>query len=270
MLVASVFLIRTFLTSFLMNPLGQATVSLDWAGYTVTTSSLNPQPVLIGVNGSWTVPTVSASIGDTYSAAWIGIGGQLEGDSTLIQVGTEHDSISGQPEYSAWYELLPNDSVTITTINVSPGDEITASINLTDSNTNEWIVEINDVTQGQEFSENFFYVSSKLSAEWVVERPTVGNHLSTLADFGHVTFTNASARTDTSVEKINDFSFSQVIMQDRQNRQLVTVSSLSSDGSSFTVSYLSSVAATQRQLDRFLEIKVAVTPKNTVPFGCAL
>jgi hypothetical protein len=258
MLVASVFLIRTFIISFLTNPMGQATASLDWAGYTVTSSSFNPQPVLIGVNGSWIVSTVSVSIDDTYSAAWIGIGGQLEGDYTLIQVGTEHDSINGRPAYSAWYELLPNDSVTITTINVSPGDEITASIDLADSNANEWTVEINDVTQGQEFRENFFYVSSRLSAEWVVERPTVGSHISTIANFGHVTFTNASARTDTSVGKINDFSFSQVIMQDRQNRQLVTVSSLSSDGSSFTVNYLSSVTATQSKLKGFLDFIIAV------------
>jgi hypothetical protein len=190
---------------------------------------------VVGVSGSWTVPGVHVSQGDTFSAAWIGIGGQF--DETLIQTGTEQDSISGQDTYSAWYELVPNDSITITTINVSPGDKITASINLVDSATNEWSIEINDVTTGQGFKQNFFYNSSRLSAEWIVERPTVDSSLSTLADFGSITFTDSNATMDTNVGTISNFPFSRVIMQNRQNIELVAVSSLSRDGSSFTVKY---------------------------------
>jgi hypothetical protein len=123
---------------------------------------------------------------------------------------------------------------------VSPGDVITASINLVNSDANEWAIQIYDVTNGQGFTQNFVYNSSQLSAEWIVERPTVNNRLSTLADFGSITFTGSNARINANVGTIGSFPFSQLIISNRRNLQLTTVSSLSSDGSSFTVSYLTS------------------------------
>jgi hypothetical protein len=206
---------------------------------------------VVGVQASWTVPRVNVSQKDGFSAAWIGIGGQL--DDTLIQTGTEQDSISGQEQYSAWYELLPYDSVPIPTIDVSWGDNITASITLVNSDTDAWSVQISDLTTGQSFQENFFYSSSRLSAEWIVERPTINNSLSALANFGNVTFTNASATISSTVGTIGNFSFTQVTMQNRQNIQLVTVSSLSPDGSSFTVNYTDSPVMAQNQLSGLLK-----------------
>jgi hypothetical protein len=238
MLVVSAFLALTFVSQFLTNPASQTVVSLDWAGYVVASDLVNPQPVITGVNGSWIVPIVHVSANDAFSAAWIGIGGESEG--TLIQVGTEHDAISGQTVYSVWYELLPEYSVTIDAINVSAGDSISASITLVDSATNEWSIRIRDDTRGQSFKQNFLYGSSRLSAEWIVERPTVNNRVSTLANFGNITFTNASANTSASTNAgaISDFPFSQTVMYNRQNRQLVTVSPLSAHDSAFTVAYL--------------------------------
>jgi hypothetical protein len=121
--IASLFLLSIFLTPFFKSsPQGQSILlTSDWSGYVVASGLMNPQSQVIGVNGSWTVPKVSVSMGDSFSAAWLGIGGQF--DHTLIQAGTEHDSINGQEEYSVWYELLPNDSVTITAMNVSPEDD---------------------------------------------------------------------------------------------------------------------------------------------------
>jgi hypothetical protein len=237
--ITSLFLLSILLTSFFSgSPQGQSILTSDWAGYVVASDLVNPQPQVIGVNGSWTVPKVSVSMVDSFSAAWIGIGGQF--DETLIQAGTEQDSINGQEEYSVWYELLPNDTVTITTLNVSPGDVITASINLVNSDANEWTIQIYDVTNGQGFNQNFVYDSSLLSAEWIVERPTVNNRLSTLADFGSVTFAGSSVKIGTNVGTIGSFPFSQLIISNRQNVQLTAISSLSSDGSSFTVNYLTS------------------------------
>jgi hypothetical protein len=236
MLTVSLSLIVSFTHVFLRSPIGQNIASSDWSGYVVLSDSTNPQPIMKNISGSWVVPTVKASQKDAFSAVWIGIGGQL--DDTLIQTGTEHDSVDGQAVYSAWYELLPYYSVTIDIINVSAGDEITASIALTDSAINEWLLQISDVTSGESFSKNFFYDSSRLSAEWIVERPIVNNTLSTLADFESVTFTDLKVSTDTDTGSIIDFSFSRVAMYDRQNRQLVTVSSLDSKGSSFTVDYI--------------------------------
>lgn len=207
---------------------------------------------------------VSVSQGNTFSATWIGIGG-LQGDATLIQTGTEQDSIGGSETYSAWYELLPHDAVTISTVDVSAGDEITASINLVDSATNLWSIEIEDITTSQMFKENFFYASSRLSAEWIVERPAVGSSsFSTLANFGSVTFTDSRIIMNNTVGTISNFPFARVIMENRQNRKLVTVSSLSSDGSSFTVTYLSSAYTLQSMMNKVLENEIAVAIRKVV------
>ncbi len=260
MLVASLSLLVTFLRPFSSPLTAQTFASLDWSGYSVTSDLSNPQPVVTGVSGSWTVPKVTVSQTDAFSATWVGIGGQL--DETLIQTGTEHDSINGTEAYSVWYELLPSISVTIGTVNISPGDKITASIKLVDSATSEWTIEIADITNGQSFQENIQYDSSRLSAEWIVERPTVDHSLSVLADFGSATFTTSSATIQDNVGSIKAFPYAQIIMQDRQNRALVTVSPLSSDGSSFTVTYSNGQASTQSQLNEPLENRIATKPTN--------
>jgi hypothetical protein len=186
------------------------------------------------------VPKVATTTVDSFSAAWIGIGGQME--TTLIQAGSEQDSIGGQAVYSLWYELLPANSITIPDVKVLPGDQITASIQLLDSKTNTWLVNIADLTAGTCFTQNcttqnLDYNSSRLTAEWIMERPTVNNQISDLSNFGTITFNNISAMVGSKVGTANAFPNYQVIMQDRQNNQLVKVSSLNRDGSSFTVSY---------------------------------
>lgn len=156
----------------------------------------------------------------------------------MIQTGTEQECVDGQVYYFAWYELLPDYMVTIHSINVWPGDKVAASINLVDSAANEWVIQISDVTRGQTFKQSFNYNCSRLSAEWIVERPTVNNKLSTLADFGNVTLTECRATIETNVGTISTFPYVQAVMYNRPNTQLVEVSPLSYDGSSFTVSYL--------------------------------
>ena len=93
----------------------------NWAGYIVASDLQNPQASITSISASWTVPAVTISTQDTFSAIWIGIGGFF--DNTLIQAGTEQDSIQGQSEYSAWLELLPQNSFTIDTLSVSPGPQ---------------------------------------------------------------------------------------------------------------------------------------------------
>jgi hypothetical protein len=235
MLLFSFITIGLVTETFLRPPVGTELTSSDWGGYSITSDRINPSPVFRSIRASWTAPAVTASSADTFSAVWIGIGGQL--DDTLIQTGTEQDSISGQTSYSAWYELLPADSITIFTINVSAGDEISASIALVDSSSHQWLVQITDVTSGQSFNQTFFYVSSRLSAEWIIERPTVNNALGALANFGIVDFRNTEASTDSKTGTVTDFPFSHITMIDRRNNPLVDVS-LFSQQSGFTVTYL--------------------------------
>lgn len=234
LLVASLTILSSVITPFLKTLKTQSLVSFDWAGYTVSSNPILPRSIVSGVNGSWIVPSVSPAVEDTYSATWIGIGGQNE--NTLIQIGSEQDSIGGKPAYWVWYEMLPDDSITIQNFPVSAGDQITASITLQNSNTNEWLMKIDDTTSGGTFSQIFTYNSSRLTAEWIVERPTVNNQLSTLSDFGAITFTNISARINNSEGNLNAYYNYLILMEDRQNNQLVNVSDYTTDGSSFTIS----------------------------------
>jgi hypothetical protein len=261
-LIVALFLTSIFLHLFFTSSNNR--ISPNWAGYSVASDFADPQPVIVGMNGSWTVPTVSVSQRNVFSAIWIGIGGVF--DNTLIQTGTEQDSNHGNVMYSAWYELLPNGSVTITTISVSAGDEITASISLINSTTNMWSIEMADVNNGQSFQRNVVYNSSRLSAEWIVERPTLNYQvepLGPLADFGSVTFTNSRITTNTSAGTIGNFPSVRFIMQN-----LVTVSSLSSNGSSFTVTYLSGAGTTQSMMNEVLRDKIAATSQKRILITC--
>ena len=235
LLIGSLTILSSVVTPFLKTLQTENLISLEWGGYGVSSNVLFPQAVVSSVSGTWNIPTVTVSGLNTFSAAWIGIGGQT--DLTLIQVGTEHDSIAGQAVYNLWYEMLPANSITIPNINVSPGDEINASITLVNSNTNTWQIAILDTTTGQGFNQNFEYNSTRLTAEWIIERPTVNNQISTLANFGSVTFNNANAKLDGTTGSISAFPNYEILMENRQNAQLVTVSGLSRDGSNFTVSY---------------------------------
>jgi hypothetical protein len=211
-------------------------VSLNWSGYSVVSDLKNPQPPVTSVNGSWAVPEVKVSIDNTFSAEWIGVGGQF--DQTLIQTGTGQDSVGGQEFYRVWYELAPGNLVTIQSFDVSPGDRISASIFLVDPDTNTWHIEISDDTNGLSFSTNLVHVSNPLSAEWIVERPTVADRTEVLADFGQVTFTECSAKVGGKLGAIDSFPFNKIVMHDSRSVQLVNVSDLADSGSSFTVAYL--------------------------------
>ena len=214
----------------------QTVMGVDWSGYSVASSLKNPQPTVTAVSGTWTVPSLTVTPGFSYSASWIGIGGQF--DQTLIQTGTEHDITNGQENYSAWYEILPASPVYLT-MSVSPGDTITASIKLQDATTNTWSISIRDTTNGQSYQTNVQYDSSMQSAEWIVERPTVGNRIGLLSDFGSVTFTNCNAIIGSKTGSILEFPSSDFIMNNRQNNPLVAVSAPSTNGTSFTVTFVS-------------------------------
>ncbi len=122
------------------------------------------------------VPQLNVSAGDGYSSVWIGIGGQSE--KSLIQVGTEQDLSGGQETYNAWYELLPDFSVTINGLTISPGDTIVASLTLTNAKANIWNIELSDSTNGQTFNLNVNYNSTLSSGEWILERPSINNQIS--------------------------------------------------------------------------------------------
>jgi hypothetical protein len=219
------------------------TKTVNWAGYAVSSDLQNPQPTVTGITASWNVPTIAASANDTFSAVWIGIGGQF--DQTLIQCGTRQDFVNGKMQYAAWYELLPSTSVTIRMLNVSPGDLMQASIQLSDATLNQWVLNLTDRTNGQSFQRTFTYASSQLWAEWIVERPTVNNVISHLANFGNITFFDCTVTLGSATGGIGSFPANEVVMYSSTSSgssslQLTDVLALNTDLNSFTIKYLAS------------------------------
>ncbi len=215
----------------------QRLTSSDWSGYTVSTDLLSPQVAVTSVSGSWVIPEVAASAGNSYSAAWIGVGGQYDG--ALIQTGTVHSWVNGAANYMAWYELLPQNSVQLS-MTISPGDVMRASITLQDAASQTWVIEITDTSNGQTFKQSFSYNTTRLSAEWIVERPIVYNRSSTFASFGRITFKDCSAILSGRTGSITDFPHSTFSLIGRMNNYLDAVSDTSNGGSSFTVDFISS------------------------------
>jgi hypothetical protein len=230
-------------------PQTNATETVNWAGYVVASNFQTPQANVTGISASWVVPKVSqSSTSNTYSAIWIGIGGQFN-DTTLIQCGTEQDSADTNARYYAWYELLPNSSIEIPQISVLPGDHMQASIQLENETSSQWVVNITDTTQSQSFQSTFTYHSSQLSAEWIIERPTIesprGDTISELTNFGTVNFTNCSATIASVTGNIASFPWEALTMYtstlpQRSSIQLTDVSELNPGGSSFTINWLAS------------------------------
>jgi hypothetical protein len=213
----------------------------QWSGYMVAPDVQDQSPLVKSVNASWRVPEINPSENNTFSGVWVGIGGY--GEDTLIQTGTEQECIDGKVTYYSWYELLPAHLVRISDLNVRPSDVIMASISLASQNSNTWLIEINDVTRGEHFKKTVVYNSSMLSAEWIVERPLVNDGISTLSNFGNVTFTECQATVNGVIGTIGNFSYTRLIMHE-DDIPLVTVSSLNEMRAGFTVNYIETSTVT--------------------------
>lgn len=171
--------------------------STNWAGYAIH----RPGVTFREVSGTWTQPTATCVAGQpTYSAAWIGLGGYKPTSQALEQIGTELDcNAAGKDKSSAWYELVPAASQTIS-LPVSPGDVMHATVTVTGHRV---VLDLQNLTQHRNFHKVLDAPSIDVtSAEWIVEAPSecVNNFACQalpLANFGSVTFDSASATTTT-------------------------------------------------------------------------
>jgi Tfp pilus assembly protein PilW len=199
--------------------------SFNWAGYAATGGNFT------SVTGSWIVPSVTNQTRLSADAAWVGIGGVNSQD--LIQAGTQAiTNNAGQTTYQAWYEILPNSSVSIP-ITVRPGDSVTASIQ--NQGNNLWNISLKDITSGQNFQINIPYTSSFSSAEWIQEMPSSPNGFIPLDNFGSLQFTAASAVQDGNTVTPGQSGAQPMTMINTSGQTLATVSALGDDGASFTV-----------------------------------
>jgi hypothetical protein len=166
----------------------QQSASANWAGYVVKQANFS------SVSGSWVVPSVASS-SQGYSATWVGLGGASSSSQSLEQVGTGSDTVNGRTSYYAWYELVPAASVKLN-LSIHAGDHVSGRVTVKGTTIT---TTLSDVTTGKSATKTLHMSNpDTTSAEWIVEAPSAsagggGYSQLPLAQFGKVTFTNASA-----------------------------------------------------------------------------
>ena len=231
-----------------------ASVSSNWAGYAVVPSA-GGRSAFSSISGSWTVPAATCSDrGDTYSAAWVGLGGFHESSHALEQIGTDADcSRSGGAVYSGWYELVPAAPVALK-LKVHAGNAMVASVTV---KAHDVTLRIRDLSTGKIFTrtQRVSRIDSS-SAEWIVEAPSVCVTTNicrtlTLTDFGSVAFSDLSATAGGQTGPVEDplWSATELELREAQNfpvgprasaasiSAVAVPSALSSGGSAFAVSW---------------------------------
>ncbi len=248
-----------------VRPDGSAT-SENWSGYVVT----GVKGSVTDIRGSWMVPAVTCSGSEaTYSNSWVGIDGYPSTNTTLEQIGTESDCQVDEngtltPVYYAWYEFIPNELVEqkIEDVTLQPGDQIFAEVSFTGG---QFTVTLWDETPppGETTPQTPFEWSEKVngaqqsSADWIAEAPLSKNADGTLsvlplANFGTVSYGNTFTGMPETCFATLGGQTNPIGMFPAASQIQITMTSdgtstgnpeaipspLSTDGSSFSVSYV--------------------------------
>lgn len=186
-------------------------VSRNWSGYIVPSSS----PVTT-VSGTFTVPRLNCKhTKNAGESIWVGTGG-VPGFGDLLQTGVRSDCVGGvQDNNPSWWEQfppLPETTFDATTLPVSAGDSIQASVSKNDDGS--WTTRLDNLTKGisgvmttgghygtkadsnwsvwlkdQGPAATLSYAGGT-TAEWIVEDFGFSNgKFAPFADFGKVAFT---------------------------------------------------------------------------------
>jgi hypothetical protein len=224
--------------------------SSNWSGYADTNDTFN------SVASTWTEPTVNCSSSGTSgggllgglfggptaaSSFWVGLDGY--NSTSVEQIGTDSDCNSGTPAYYAWYEMYPNPSVQLPSqYPVSPGDVMVGWVASNSSGTS-FILALRDTTKGWLFQTTQTGGGfSRSSAEVIAEAPSACTLLFcsevALANFGQVNYSgstvyNNAGRTGT----LSSFNANEITMVSQTGTKMATPSSLSPDGSAFSVTW---------------------------------
>jgi hypothetical protein len=242
---------------------GEST-SANWSGYVANGSPSGEPAQFSNVAGSWVEPRADCSSGDGDAAFWVGLGGASDGPAALEQVGTQVDcSAGGAGEHYAWYELVPAAPIRLD-VAIRPGDRVSARVAVTGTAVT---VSLSDQSTGASATKTLEMNNPDTSsAEWIAEVPSVcqGSDASitgnctpvSLANFGSVTFTGASATASGSAGAISSANWTAQAVQlngssgagsgypgiaylgaSGAGSASATPSPLSTDGSSFSVAW---------------------------------
>ena len=210
-----------------------AQASSNWAGYVAqggpytdvsgvfNVASLYGSQPLVSQNGSVTSAT----------SEWIGIDGYLQSSTSIIQTGVVLSPVANTNSYTinAWWETYPNPAQIVSALTVSPNDVINASI--AQVSPGIWSISLDDITNGQTFSQQVSYTGQLSTAEWIVEAPEINARPTTLSPFSQVSFTTSESPTAGSS------SFIPLEMVQGPPATVVAYPSVLSPTNSFSVTY---------------------------------
>ncbi|HSW80398.1 MAG TPA: G1 family glutamic endopeptidase [Candidatus Saccharimonadales bacterium] len=205
--------------------------STNWSGYASATNLKSAQINSVSnVAAQWSVPAVTCTPGNQYSAVWIGIDGYS--NNTVEQIGTSQDCRNGTPTYYVWYEMYPHAMIK-TNLKIQAGDSVNATVQY--SGNNYFQLTLNNKTTGNGYTTKQHLSARRQSAEWVVEAPSSIYGVLPLSNFGTATITGASATMNGHIGSISDSSWQndKIIMQSGTTVK-ATPTALTNGGSQFS------------------------------------
>jgi Peptidase A4 family len=137
----------------------QIEYSSNWSGYAITGATFTT------TTASWTQPAITCSGSkETDMSPWVGIDGYST--NTVEQTGTSGDCEGSTKDYYAWYEMYPQNYVTINKT-VKAGDQFTGTV--THTSGTKYTLTLKDLTQGWTNTVSKSLSASNASAEAVME-----------------------------------------------------------------------------------------------------
>jgi hypothetical protein len=191
------------------SPVSNVSYSSNWSGYVDFSgaSSYGSSSYYYLVN-TMVVPVAEQAFGACtggwdWGSEWNGIDGW--GSADVLQAGVEFDAYcSGgyrSSYYSAWYEWYPYGEVRISGFPVAPGDDIFVEVWHTSST--QGYAYLTNYNNNQSVEVGFTaypgYPLVGNSAEWVIERPSVGGSLANLTNYTMIPFWDSYAYTESNV-----------------------------------------------------------------------
>ena len=159
-----------------------AVTSPNWSGYVLDDGPYS------SVTGTFTVPDLAASAGQTYASEWVGIDGFSNHDLIQSGVGEMYDPTTNLVYTQAWWEILPAAETPIT-MTVLPGDSVTVTVSQIAGTS--WAISLTNLSTGQSFTTDQSYSGPASSADWIVEAPEVDGQIATLGSYSpDVTFSS--------------------------------------------------------------------------------
>ena len=200
--------------------------SYNWAGYDATGGGFT------SVSATWTQPTIQPDAAtDSVASFWVGLDG--DGSSTVEQLGTQAENYYGSVTYSAWWEMYPAYETPISTMTISPGDLMSATV--TAGSSGNFTLALSDHSTGAQFTTTqHSAVAQGHSAEVIAEAPTNGltNTVYPLPEFGTADFSGCALNG----RPLSAFAYNQIDMVSQSSgATLAATSPLGSDGASFSV-----------------------------------